>query len=55
MTPQAVFKVSVTEVPQFRRLVEFLEAVENVGRINADDELQELVEECREDLLRKAG
>lgn len=43
--------VSVTETRQFRRLVQLLDDVENLARVNADEELGELVEDARADLL----
>jgi hypothetical protein len=46
--------ISLTERPQFRRLVRFLEEMESLGRINADEEIQGMVDECRADLLPDA-
>lgn len=43
--------VSATEVPQYRRLVDFFQEVEDLGRVNADEELLELVGEAKSDLL----
>lgn len=48
-------KVSVTETPAFRRLVRFLEETEALASVNADEELQGLVDECRSDLIAEAG
>ena len=42
--------ISATEVPQYRRLVDFLYEIENLGRVNADEEIQALVAAAREDL-----
>jgi uncharacterized glyoxalase superfamily metalloenzyme YdcJ len=44
------FSVSVTEVPQFRRLVEFVADVEGYARLAYDHDLMRMVEELREDL-----
>jgi hypothetical protein len=44
-------EVSATEVPQFRRLVEFLHDVEIHAVAFNDDDLLELVHETRDDLL----
>jgi len=47
--------VSVTETRQYRRLVQFLMDVESLASVNADDELREIVNECRVDLLGPAS
>lgn len=42
---------SLTETRQFRRLVDFLVDMDSLARINADDEIRDLVDKCRADLL----
>jgi len=44
-------EISLTEMPHFRRLIEFMESVERYARLYADDELEEIVESARDDLL----
>jgi hypothetical protein len=44
------FNVSLTETRHFRRLVAFVMDCESLASINADDELQALVDEVRDDL-----
>ncbi|HEY3491566.1 MAG TPA: hypothetical protein VGK43_01355 [Solirubrobacterales bacterium] len=44
-------EITITELPQFRRLVRFFQDIESLGWINGDDEIQALVNECQEDLL----
>ena len=51
----ATVEVSLTEVPAYRRLVTFLQDIESLGRVNADEEIQGLVEECHADLVREAS
>lgn len=54
MSVSPTFHVSITEAPAFRRLARFLEEVEALASVNADEELQGLVDECRGDLLLAA-
>ncbi len=42
---------SMTEVPHFTRLVAFLEDAGDLAHVNADEELEALVDRCRTDLL----
>lgn len=51
MTRVSILKISMTETRHFRRLVTFLADIDSLASINADDELQALVDECRDDLL----
>jgi muramoyltetrapeptide carboxypeptidase LdcA involved in peptidoglycan recycling len=44
-------KISLTEMPHFRRLVMFLEDVESHAAEHCDLELKQLVEDTRSDLL----
>lgn len=44
---RATGTITVTEIPQFRRLVQFLEDMDSLGRVNADEEIQGMVEDCR--------
>lgn len=44
--------VSATEIPQFRRLAAFLTEASVHADATEDDELRDLVRECRIDLLR---
>lgn len=46
-----VVEVSLTEMPEFERLVQFLRDAEDLARVNADDELATLVDQTRTDLL----
>lgn len=50
---ECVVYVSCTELPQFRRLAEFLQEAEDLGRVNADEELLALVERCRDQLAEQ--
>lgn len=45
--------VSFTETAEYQRLVWFLEDAENLARVSADEDLQQLVDECREDLIAR--
>lgn len=45
-------EITATEMPHFRRLVEFVEQVEQLADERCDLELQDLVEAVRDDLLR---
>lgn len=44
-------EISLTETVPFRRLVQFLQDAEDYARLTADDELAEMVEDCRADML----
>lgn len=46
-----IFTLSMTELPQFGRLVEFVVEVNELAERNDDRELQDLVEELKSDLL----
>lgn len=46
----AEINLSLTEMPQFRRLVDFARAVENHADAECDIALQELVRELHDDL-----
>ena len=52
MPRSITMKFTMTEVPHFRRLVDFLAEVERHADEECDVALKDLVEECREDLLR---
>jgi hypothetical protein len=43
-------QIDIIGKPQFRRLVEFVRAVEDYARICADEDLMALVESARDDL-----
>jgi hypothetical protein len=49
--PRTEVTISATEVPQFERLVRFLEDVAGYAELETDLELRQLVEDCRSDLL----
>lgn len=49
------FNVSVTETGQYRRLVKFLQTVDQVACRDGNDELQGIVARCRMDLLELHG
>lgn len=49
--PRNIIKVSVTQLPAYRRLVDFLVAVDVLAADRVDLELRGLVEDCRTDLL----
>jgi hypothetical protein len=51
MPATAHIEVTATELPQFRRLVRFLEDMDSLGRVNGDEEIQALAQECRDDLV----
>ena len=55
MARRADIFVSFTETRQFQRLVEFLREIDDLARVNADEELRELVERCLADLLAMKG
>lgn len=44
--------ISVTEMRPYRRLVDFLQDVDRYADENVDLELQDMVEDCRNDLRR---
>ena len=50
-----VVRISATEFPQFVRLVEFAQQVDDYAEETDDYALKALVDECREDLLRAGG
>jgi hypothetical protein len=43
--------MSFTEMPQFRRLVEFIDEVEDYARLTADEDLSDRVRHLRAELL----
>jgi len=45
------YELSVTELPHFERLVEFLADVDDHAHREVDLDLKGLVESCRDDLL----
>lgn len=51
MPATARVEVTATELPQFRRLVRFLEDMDSLRRVNGDEEVQALAQECRDDLI----
>lgn len=51
----ATINFSVTEMPHFRRLVNFMVDVEQLADERCDLELHDLVEEARDDLLQMAN
>jgi hypothetical protein len=44
-------QVDIIGRPQFQRLVEFMRAIEDYARVCADEDLQAIVNETRDDLL----
>lgn len=48
----SVVKISMTEMPHFRRLVQFLEDVHDYAHREVDLDVKDLVEGCLDDLLR---
>jgi hypothetical protein len=50
MAAKATIEVSVTELPHFRHLVDFLHAVEDLAQERDDDQLTDLVTETRHNL-----
>jgi len=47
--------VSVTELPQFRRLVQFVSEVEEYAEFRQDEELDALAQAAKADLLEMAS
>lgn len=52
--PSHRISVSATEIPHFRRLVDFVTEVSVHADATDDDELREIVRQCRIDLLTLA-
>ena len=52
---ELVVEVSCTELPHFRRLVAFMEAVDAFASEECDLALKDLVEDCRGDLMHLCG
>ena len=53
--PSVFMTVSMTEVPQYRRLVRFIMDIEDYARLTADEDLANLVMDLRSDLLEQAS
>lgn len=53
MPRHAKVTISATELPQYRRLVEFLEEVEEFAELGEYPVLVAMVEQCRGDLARR--
>jgi hypothetical protein len=49
---EAVFEISVIDMPHTQRLIDFISAVDDHAHAEVDLTLKELVEECRDDLAR---
>lgn len=52
MPQNQILTVTFTELPHFHRLVAFLEEADELGEVNADEELREAVARCRADLAK---
>lgn len=48
-------KLSLTEFPQFQRLVDFLVECEDYARVTDDWQLGRMAAECREELVEMGG
>jgi hypothetical protein len=53
--PEHTIEVTVVDLPLFARLVKFLEEVESHAHSEVDLTLKEMVDECRDDLLREVS
>lgn len=50
---EVTVEVSLTEMPHFQRLVQFLEQADRLAQDRDDDELQDLVDATRDDLAHQ--
>lgn len=51
----ATVKLSITELPQFQRLVDFAREVEHYATANEDHKLSRIVDELAKDLAELSG